>query len=83
MQEEEEEQEAKVCERERGNPRNKKSHGPQSKVEGSKGDRKTCGNTKTRQRVKTPTISHSFVFNTFNWTSTSKIILLAVLVAAN
>lgn len=36
MQEEEEEQEAKVCERERGQPRQKKGHGPQSKVEGSK-----------------------------------------------
>lgn len=33
---EKEEQEAKVCERERGQPRQKKGHGPQSKVEGSK-----------------------------------------------
>lgn len=50
-----------------GNPGNKKSHRPQSKVEGRKrGEEDLRKQRKTGQRVKTPTLSHSFYFSTFN-----------------
>lgn len=41
---EEEEQEAKVCERERGQPRQKRAMGHRARWREVKGDRKTCGN---------------------------------------
>lgn len=46
-----EEQEAKVCERERGQPRQKRAMGRRARWREVKGDRKTCGN-KGRQDKK-------------------------------
>lgn len=52
-----------------GNPAIKRAAGHSARWREGKGDRKTCGNKGRQDRVKTPTLSHSFAPNTFNWTT--------------
>ena len=67
---EEEEQEAKVCERERGQPRQKRATGHRAGWRGGKGRGRPAETEGDRTKSKNTNTIPQLFFNTFNWTVT-------------